>query len=61
MRWEAPPLQEVKDVLPTNRVKSLVNVKLEEEGRSLSLVEPSGKIFDIQEIFVDAFYFMKAL
>jgi hypothetical protein len=54
MRGESSTLQKVNDILPTNGVKSLTNVKLEEQCRDLCFVESSGKIFDIEEVVMDA-------
>jgi hypothetical protein len=50
-------LKEVKNILPTNGVKGLTNVKLEEESRGPCLVEPSGEILHIKKTIVDAFLF----
>jgi hypothetical protein len=56
---ETPPLQEVENELPTYGVKSLTDIELEEECRSLRLVEPCSKVLDIQKIVMDASFLDK--
>jgi hypothetical protein len=58
VNWEEA-LQEVENELPTNGVISLTNIELEEECRSLRLVEPCGKVLDVQKIVMDASFLDK--
>jgi hypothetical protein len=52
MMWETPSLEEVKDVLPTNRVECFSSVKLEKEDRYLFFV--SCEILDIEKVVMYA-------
>jgi elongation factor P--beta-lysine ligase len=45
-------LENVHNVLPTNRVKRIPNVELEEQSRRLAFLEALSKFFNI-EIFVE--------
>jgi hypothetical protein len=52
--WEAPFLQKVNNVFPTNGVEGFADIKLEEKGRSLVAVQPSSQVLYIEEVVVDA-------
>jgi hypothetical protein len=51
---EATLLKEVNDVIPTYRVESLSNAKLEQKGRIFVLVKSLCKVLNMEEIIVDA-------
>jgi hypothetical protein len=43
-------LEKIKDVFPTNRIKSFANIELEEKCGDLCFVESRGKVLYIKEI-----------
>jgi hypothetical protein len=47
------PLKKLKKKLPTNGIKSLADVKLEEECGALALVQSPCKVAHIQEIIMN--------
>ena len=53
--------QQFEQVLPRDRIKSLGDGKLDQRGRRSGSVIGSRKISDIEEVVLNAFFFMKAL
>jgi hypothetical protein len=53
-RRKTATLVEVKNVDPTNRIKGLPNVKLEEKSQDLGFVESSGNVLHIEEVVMSA-------
>jgi hypothetical protein len=49
-RWKSKALKKIKDVVPTNMVEGLFDVKLEEESRLFSSVKPSRVVADKHEV-----------
>jgi hypothetical protein len=52
--WEPKALKKIKNVVPTNMIESLFDVKLEEKSGLLSSVEPSRIVADKHEVVVYA-------
>jgi hypothetical protein len=46
-------LEKIKDVFPTNRIKSFANIELEEKCGDLCFVESRGKVLYIEEVVVN--------
>ena len=53
-RRKPSPLEEIKDILPFDQIKSFLNIKLEEERWSRLLVEPPGKHPHEHEVFMNS-------
>lgn len=58
---EPSPLEEVKNALPPDQVKSLADVKLENEGWSFAFVEPPREVTHVHEVVRMLLLLMKAL
>ena len=51
--WEPEALHEVQHVVPSNSVKSLGNIKLDEEGRGFASMELAGGVSDVHEVVMN--------
>jgi hypothetical protein len=50
MSKSSESIPKVVDVIPTNRVKRLGNVKLDEQGRGTGAVQPTCSVPDVHKI-----------